>query len=985
MKTKGTMLKKCFMLVLVVAMITNMLPINVLFATSYPDTSLELTSATGKPGDEVTVDVKLNNNPGFRGLSFIVEYDKDKLELEKDSDDEYTGLEITAFKKAFLHEFQVLQEGKILGSIMAKGYSSSVLTDEGVIGTLTFKIKDGVNEVGSTPLKVTVNSFFINAEDDTGEKEEVEDYKTVDGAINIDYNAATSVTLNKSELTLDKGQSETLTATIEPSDADDKVITWTSSKSGVASVDSTGKVTALSKGTTVITATAGKKTATCNVTVRQPIEGITLDETSLLLERDDTKQLVATINPSNADGDKTITWDSTEPSVATVSDTGLITAVGKGSTKITAKVAGFTATCDVTVGIGLKSISLNETTLNLNKGDNSTLVVTYNPTDTDVDKSTLAWSSSNTAVATVNNGEVSAVGAGDAVITAKIAGKIATVNVHVEVPLNSISIKSATSIDCGQTETLTVTYDPVDTTVEKNVVWTSDNEKVATVKDGVITTLKPGTANIKATVAGKEATCALTVNPVPLNSISIKEQNITLEKGKTSNLTVTYNPETTTDDKTVTWSSDADDIVSVDNGVITAKKAGEATITAKVGEKTATTKVTVIVPLKSISLKNGTDAVDENNGVTLKRVAGETPVTLTVVYDPDDTTVAKDVEWLSTNTDVVTVKDGVLTPVKKGTAYVIAKVDGKEAKVKVEVKVPLTGIELADKTKIDLIKGQTSNKLVVNYLPDDTSDDKTVTWTSSADSVATVENGVITAKSKGTATITATVGNFTDTVEVEVTEIPLNSISIDKKDFDLGIGRSQKLGVLLNPENTTDDVKVVWSSSDDKIATVDEQGNVKAIAEGTATITATVGNKTASVKVTVNEVLPDSITIKIDNGSVKIGDKLNYRVVVDPEDVTYMEDIIVSSSNNDVLFVNEDGTITVKSYGTAILTAEAKNGVKTQLEVSIVDPNPQEENTTNNNETASNSPKTGDIPVGAISAALLVSLATVIVVIKKRK
>lgn len=106
----------------------------------------------------------------------------------------------------------------------------------------------------------------------------------------------------------------------------------------------------------------------------------------------------------------------------------------------------------------------------------------------------------------------------------------------------------------------------------KNVVWTSDNEKVATVKDGVITTLKPGTANIKATVDGKEATCALTVNPVPLNSISIKEQNITLEKGKTSNLTVTYNPETTTDDKTVTWSSDADDIVSVDNGVITAKK-----------------------------------------------------------------------------------------------------------------------------------------------------------------------------------------------------------------------------------------------------------------------------------------------------------------------------------------------------------------------------------------------------------------------------
>lgn len=64
-------------------------------------------------------------------------------------------------------------------------------------------------------------------------------------------------------------------------------------------------------------------------------------------------------------------------------------------------------------------------------------------------------------------------------------------------------------------------------------------------------------------------------------------------------------------------------------------------------------------------MKNGTDAVDENNGVTLKRVAGEAPVTLTVVYDPDDTTVAKDVEWLSTNTDVVTVKMVYLHQLKR--------------------------------------------------------------------------------------------------------------------------------------------------------------------------------------------------------------------------------------------------------------------------------------------------------------------------------
>ena len=169
--------------------------------------------------------------------------------------------------------------------------------------------------------------------------------------------AVTGVALNKNSTTLTAGDEETLVATVLPVNATNKNVSWNSSDATVASVDSNGKVTALQAGTTNITVTTqdGNYTAVCGVTVNAAVSvtGVTLDEDSIsLTSAAETKQLTATVAPENAT-DKSVTWSSSDEQVATVSDTGLVTAVADGTATITVTTTdgSFTDTCEVTVAI----------------------------------------------------------------------------------------------------------------------------------------------------------------------------------------------------------------------------------------------------------------------------------------------------------------------------------------------------------------------------------------------------------------------------------------------------------------------------------------------------------------------------------------------------------------------------------------------------------------------------------------------------------
>ena len=237
----------------------------------------------------------------------------------------------------------------------------------------------------------------------------------------------TSISLNQTSLTLNEGQTANLSVSaIAPDNANDKSVTWSSSDESVATVDSDGKVTAVSKGTAAITATAndgGGKQVTCAVNVNRLVSIIQLDKTTLTIFRgadDVTETITATVTPSSANN-TTVTWKSSNSSVADVSSSGVVAGKNRGTATITVTAnddSGVTATCEVEVKQYVTSITLSKTSLSLLVGAEENISVTSVQPENANDK-TYTWSSSDNAIATVDqNGKITAKARGEVVIKA---------------------------------------------------------------------------------------------------------------------------------------------------------------------------------------------------------------------------------------------------------------------------------------------------------------------------------------------------------------------------------------------------------------------------------------------------------------------------------------------------------------------------------------------------------------------------------------
>ena len=249
-----------------------------------------------------------------------------------------------------------------------------------------------------------------------------------------------SVSLNKSEMTLTEGESETLAATVTPENAENKSIIWSSNNEAVATVDANGTVIAKRAGTAVITATSTNgKSAGCTVTVEKkqiPVTEVRLSESTVGIVEGSTYKLTATVLPENTTDSKNVSWSSNNEAVATVDANGNVTAKRAGTAVITAtSTNGKTAGCTVTVSkkeIPITEVRLNKSTETLTEGETTTLTATVLPENTTYGKS-VKWSSSNVAVATVDlMGKVTAKSAGTAIITATSEnGKTASCTVTV--------------------------------------------------------------------------------------------------------------------------------------------------------------------------------------------------------------------------------------------------------------------------------------------------------------------------------------------------------------------------------------------------------------------------------------------------------------------------------------------------------------------------------------------------------------------------
>ena len=348
--------------------------------------------------------------------------------------------------------------------------------------------------------------------------------------------AVTEVRLNKASVTLVEGDTEELMATVMPENATDKGIEWKSSDESVAAVSQTGLVTALKEGSsaiTVITNDGGLK-ATCDVTVNKKVIAVTsvvLGYTELTLVEGEEEKLAVAVTPENAT-DKSVVWESGNESVATVSQEGLVTAVGEGKATITVKTndGGFSASCEVTVNkkvIAVTGVKLSAASMTLREGEKGTLTATVEPANA-TNKNVEWWTSdldvvSVTSTSGGSNGYVEARGAGKATVTVKTEDGEFSASCEItvekkEVPVTGIALEqSSLLLPVGNTYTLRAHVQPSNAT-DQDIKWGSSNGGVATVdQTGKVTAVAAGTADIIATLAGKFARCTVQVDNVKLS------------------------------------------------------------------------------------------------------------------------------------------------------------------------------------------------------------------------------------------------------------------------------------------------------------------------------------------------------------------------------------------------------------------------------------------------------------------------------------
>ena len=507
----------------------------------------------------------------------------------------------------------------------------------------------------------------------------------------------------------------------------------------------------------------------------------------------------------------------------------------------------------------LQSISMQQSEINIQMNSNSSYFMPLTYTPSNVSNKTVYWYTSNSSVATVSGGNIYAKGEGEATITA-ISGnrqKIAKCKVIVskpQVPLTGIRLKeNNVTVELGKTGYIGAIYEPENAS-DKVLYWSSSNENVAKVNEGVITAVGKGTATLTAIsrAGGKTASCTVTVedpNFVHINEITMKSEEVELKTGETGWVGVTYNPSNATN-KVLTWKSSNEKVATVKEGTIKAVGLGTATLTAtsEDGGKTATCKVTVTdgkKHIESISLK--TDSIEMKPG------EGKT---IYAEYNPSNVD-DKTLYWKSSNEKVVTVNEGYAKAIGEGTATVTAtsRDGGKTASCKVTVTsgtVKLQSIQISSSTEI-LTKGE-GKTIYVTYNPNNVTD-KTLYWSSSNEKVATIKEGYVKAVGEGTATLTARSkdGNKTASCKVVVTDKvkEMKSISLETKKETMNIGEGKTIYAKYNPYNVKDKT-LYWISNNEKVVTVSE-GYVKAVGKGTATITAVSrdGGKTATCEITV--------------------------------------------------------------------------------------------------------------------------------------
>lgn len=490
--------------------------------------------------------------------------------------------------------------------------------------------------------------------------------------------------------------------------------------------------------------------------------------------------------------------------------------------------------------------------------------------------------------------------------------------------------------------TLKATVSP-DNAGNKEVEWSSSDSTIASVdNNGVVTGHKAGTATItvKTKDGGKTATCKVTVTDkvVAVTEVKLEKTTAEMKVGDTLTLTATVTPDNATNKK-VTWKSDKTDIADVDaNGKVTAKAKGTATITVTTEDGGKTAKCVVTVDEKAPETVPVTGITLDKTELTLK--VGET-YQLKHTLNPENAT-NKNVTWSGNNYVNVTGQGLVTAKKVTGDNPVDITVTTQEGNFTATCKVTVTA---ADKTELETaITEAESAKTDIAVSTDGSDVEPTKKWVTQSEmdsfdnaitDAETVKNNNNATAEQITEAITALNGAKEAFVKAQKagtkeTVVKVDSVTLNNSSLTLTVDETATLTATVTPENATNK-EIKWESNNQSIATVDENGTVTAVGEGTATITATSvadGTKYATCTVTVNKAKPTVTGVVIsgvqDNGLVEKNGNLTMSATVNMSDNTTNNSVKWSYDNNGVATIDENsGVVTFVGTGSVTFTAKA--------------------------------------------------------------
>lgn len=717
----------------------------------------------------------------------------------------------------------------------------------------------------------------------------------------------------------------------------------------------TGKVTVSPlEGNTKATITAGRLTgqavitainmdngvfATCLVTVTAPITSITIDkgtnyETTLA---EGIVQLRAIWQPANAT-DTEMEWTSSDPEIATVDENGRLTLIKEGTTRITVQPKinpnGVWAYCDIhIVENPITKITPDVTELDMIAGDTYEVAVTLTP-ENPSDR-TLRWSSSDTSIATVEGGVITAVSAGDATISIT-GGKVGsetdpvTIKVHVRNRLQKIEFATKTTyVAVGGTQQLTVLFTP-NVAINDKLVWRSSDDSIVTVSDeGVITGIKVGSAMIScyAEDMGPEnlITCMVYVTDglVIANDLTVLPESATIQVGQTLQMDAVFDPDNTTD-QSIRWSSSDEAIATItEGGLVTAVAVGQATVTAiyyNTPDGTPWVRYSKIIVEPATVVATGFEVTPDSANIKVRETFRITPV-----FTPENTT-DKTVVYQSTDESVATVdENGVVRGVGAGDALIQCQaISGgfiDACAVHVENAIDF---RLSPSTReIALGKSFQLKKITV---PSDA--DKTATWSSSNSKIATVNSsGKVTGKKIGTCTITCTLTEYNQSATCRVKVAKLNSkVKLNKKSIRVGLGKTYKLKASVWSNNTKNP-SLKWKSANKRIATVSSKGRVKGKRLGVTKVTVVTKDKVkakATCRVTVIRPVT-SVKMNTAYAVCFVGHTKKLKASVKPKNAS-IKKLKWTTSDKSIATVSGSGKVTGMKPGDVTITAKATDG-----------------------------------------------------------